>query len=548
MLTVGEYLCDRIKALGVDQVFGVPGDYVLEFMDVMLRSPLELVCTCNELNAGYAADAYARIKGLGAVCITYGVGGLSLVNAVVGAYAERVPLIVISGAPNRSLRQRNLLLHHTTGDYNLQLSIMEKATVAAVSLTDASQAANQIEQTLAACLHHKRPVYIEIPMDLVNQPCPPATNMIQQPAKLTDENSLLEAVEEAVNLLEKAERPVILAGVEFNRFDLEDKLLTLLEKTGYPITTTLLGKSCISEIHPQFIGNYVGALSGEYVRDRVETADCILCLGAIMSDMNLGGYTAKLDDNRLINANSEKVKIKHHFYQPIYLGDFLDGLINKLTPKAPETLDIKPASDSLNQILNYEPEKALSNHYFYQRINSFIEDDFIVISDTGDAIVATMDILIHKDADFIGQAFYLSIGYSIPACLGASFASPQSRLIVFVGDGAFQMTAQELSTIIRHQLNPIIFLINNDGYTIERVIQDGAYNDLQPWKYHQLPQVFGESWSCEVSTEAELEDALMTAKTNTHCVSFIEIHLDRWDCSQGLIRLGKALHKMQQPD
>jgi indolepyruvate decarboxylase len=215
MLTVGEYLCDRVKSLGVDQVFGVPGDYVLEFMDVMLRSPLELVCTCNELNAGYAADAYARIKGLGAVCITYGVGGLSLVNAVVGAYAERVPLIVISGAPNRSLRQRNLLLHHTTGDYNLQLSIMEKATVAAVSLTDASQAANQIEQTLAACLHHKRPVYIEIPMDLVNQPCPPATNMIQQPAKLTDENSLLEAVEEAVSLLEKAERPVILAGVEF---------------------------------------------------------------------------------------------------------------------------------------------------------------------------------------------------------------------------------------------------------------------------------------------------------------------------------------------
>jgi indolepyruvate decarboxylase len=154
----------------------------------------------------------------------------------------------------------------------------------------------------------------------------------------------------------------------------------------------------------------------------------------------------------------------------------------------------------------------------------------------------------HKDSDFIGQAFYLSICYSIPACLGASFASPQSRLIVFVGDGAFQMTAQELSTIIRHKLNPIIFLINNDGYTIERVIQDGAYNDLQPWKYHQLPQVFGESWSCEVSNQGELEEALTIAKSNTHCVSFIEIHLDRWDCCQGLIRLGKALHKMQQPD
>ena len=547
MLTVGEYLCDRLKTLGVDHIFGVPGDYVLELMDVIVRSPVELVCTCNELNAGYAADAYGRIKGLGAVCITYGVGGLSLVNAVVGAYAERVPLVVISGAPNRSLRQRNLLLHHTTGDYNLQLSIMEKATVAAVTLTDASQAANQIEQTLAACLHHKRPVYIEVPMDLVNQPCPLPTNPQQQQIKLTDENSLTEAVEEAVSLLEKAERPVILAGVEFNRFELEDKLLTLLEKTGYPITTTLLGKSCISEIHPQFIGNYVGALSGEYVRDRVESADCILCLGAIMSDMNLGGYTAKLDDNRLINANSEKVKIKYHFYQPIYLGDFLDGLISKLSLKDPEKLDIKPAFAS-HPILQYEPQKALTNHYFYQRMNPFIDEDCIVISDTGDAIVATMDILMHKDADFIAQAFYLSIGYSIPACLGASLASPNSRLIVFVGDGAFQMTAQELSTIIRHHLNPIIFLINNDGYTIERVIQDNVYNDLQPWKYHQLPQIFGEAWSCEVSTEGELENALKIAKTNIHCLSFIEVHLDRWDCSQGLVRLGQALHKMQQPD
>ncbi len=548
MLTVGQYLCDRLKALSVDHIFGVPGDYVLDFMDVILKSPVDLVCTCNELNAGYAADAYARVKGLGAVCITYGVGGLSLVNAVVGAYAERVPLVVISGAPNRLVRQRNLLLHHTTGDYNLQLSIMEKATVAAVILNDATQAANQIEQTLAACLHHKRPVYIELPTDLVHQPCSPPTNLPLQQTKLTDQNALAEAVEEAASLLERAEKPVILAGVEFNRFDLEDKLIELLERTGYPITTTLLGKSCISEIHPQFIGNYVGALSKESVRDRVESADCILCLGAIMSDMNLGGYTAKLDDNRLINANSETVKIKHHFYQPIYLGDFLDGLVKKLTPKDPITLDIKPAAESLHHALNYEPEQALTNQYFYQRINPFIEDDYIVIADTGDAIVATMDILMHKNADFIGQAFYLSIGYSIPACLGAALASPTSRLIVFVGDGAFQMTAQELSTIIRHHLNPIIFLINNDGYTIERVIQDGSYNDLQPWKYHQLPQIFGESWSCEVSTQAELEEALMNAKQNTHCVSFIEVHLDRWDCSQGLIRLGQALHKMQQSE
>jgi TPP-dependent 2-oxoacid decarboxylase len=436
-----------------------------------------------------------------------------------------------------------LLLHHTTGDYNLQFSIMEKATVAAVILSDANQAAYQIDRVLADCLHHKRPVYIEIPVDLVDQPCiPPETHPVVA-AKLTNPDVLQEAIAEAVELLSKAVSPVILAGVEFHRFDLEDKLLKLLETTGYPIATTMLGKSCVSEMHPQFIGNYLGALSREYVRDRIESADCLLCLGAIMSDMNLGANTANLDDYKLINANSEKVKIKHHFYQPVYLGDFIDGLIQHLDHRAAETLNIKPSSYSLLQAFTPEPQAKLTNLRFYQRVNHFLEDESIVISDTGDAIVATMDLLMREKNNFIGQAFYLSIGYSIPACLGAAMAEPHRRPIVFVGDGAFQMTAQELSTIIRHKLNPIIFLINNDGYTIERVIRDGPYNDLQPWKYHQLPQVFGESWSCEVKTEGELEIALVKAKANTECVSFIEIHLDRFDCSQGLVRLGQALNQ-----
>jgi TPP-dependent 2-oxoacid decarboxylase len=543
MITVGEYLFQRLESLGVGHVFGVPGDYVLGLMDVLNKTPIELVGNCNELNAGYAADAYARLRGVGAVCVTYGVGGFSLLNAVVGAYAERVPLVVISGAPSSSVRQSSLLLHHTTGDYNLQFSVMEKVTVAAVILSDASQAAYQIDRTLADCLHHKRPVYIEIPVDLVDQPCLPPKIHPVVAAKLTDPDVLQEAVTEAVELLAKAKSPVILAGVEFHRFDLEDKLLKLLGTTGYPIATTMLGKSCISEMHPQFIGNYIGALSREYVRERIEDADCLLCLGAIMSDMNLGAYTANLDDNKIINANSEKVKIKHHFYQPVYLGDFIDGLIKKLDHRAAETLNIKPGSASLSQTFMPEPQVRLTNARFYERVNHFLEDEWIVISDTGDAIVATMDLLMREKNNFIGQAFYLSIGYSIPACLGAAMAEPHRRPIVFVGDGAFQMTAQELSTIIRHRLNPIIFLINNDGYTIERVIRDGPYNDLQPWKYHQLPQVFGESWSCEVKTEGELEVALVQAKANIKCVSFIEIHLDRFDCSQGLTRLGQALNQ-----
>jgi indolepyruvate decarboxylase len=546
MNTVAEYLSQRLSDLGVKHIFGVPGDYVLGLMDVLLKSPLELICTCNELNAGYAADGYARLNGLGAVCITYGVGGFSLVNAVVGAYAERIPLVVISGAPNSSVKQQRLLLHHTTGDFRLQYEIMQKVTVAAAILNHPHQAATQIEEVLNACLHYKRPVYLEIPLDIVNQPCHPPENITTIDNKLTDQDALVEAVKEAVELLDNAHNPVIIAGVEFHRFNLEDKLIKLLAKTGYPFATTILGKACITEMHPQFIGNYVGGTSKESIRQRVESADIILCLGAIMSDVNLGVYTAHLDTNKLINANSEKVKIKHHFYQPIYLGDFLDSLIKELSQHHNRSLDIKPATTTLSKSFTVKPNTKLTNSRFYERINHFLEAEFGVIADTGDTIFAAMDLIMHQNAYFIGQAFYLSIGYAIPACLGAGLALPNSRPVVFVGDGAFQMTAQELSTIMRQKLNPIIFLINNDGYTIERVIHDGSYNDIQPWKYHQLPQIFGESWSCEVSTEDELENALIQAKNNTNSVSFIEVHLDRFDCSHGLNRLGTALSQMHK--
>lgn len=543
-VSIGAYLAQQLQRYNVGHIFGVPGDYVLGLMDALIDSPVNLACTCNELNAGYAADAYARIRGMGAVCVTYGVGGFSLINAVVGAYAERVPLVVVSGAPSRANRSHNLLLHHTTGDLNLQFKILEQATVAAVNITDPSQAAQKIDEALAACAHYRRPVYLEIPTDLALQPCSLPTECQAFIEPFTDDAACQEAIQEAVELLHQAQSPVILAGVEFHRFDLEAELLNLLDITGLPLATTLLGKSCISEVHSQFIGTYVGAFSREVVRERVETADAVLCLGAIMSDMNLGVYTAKLEEQRLINANSEKVKIKHHYYQPVYLGNFLKGLCHALKTSPPRQFAITPATSLLTASIPEPGSQKLTNAYFYRRLNHFLtelSDPKLVISDTGDAIVATMDLIMPEGDEFIGQAFYLSIGYSIPACLGASMAAPERRTIVIVGDGAFQMTAQELSTIIRHHLNPIIFLINNDGYTIERVIQDNTYNDLQPWKYHQLPAVFGDSWSTSVSTEVELEKALTAAQACEEMPAFIEIHLDRLDCSRGLKRLGQAL-------
>jgi TPP-dependent 2-oxoacid decarboxylase len=551
LVSVGQYLTQRLEAIGIKHIFGVVGDYVLNLMDVLLESQIELVTTCNELNAGYAADAYARLNRIGALCVTYNVGGLSLVNAVAGAYAELVPLIVISGAPSTSQREQKLLLHHAAGDYNLQLSIFEKITVAAVRITNPTQAARQIDLTIATCLRERRPVYIEIPSDIVNQPCPLTEEIDLPQTTVFDSQALTEAVEESIDLLERSQRPVILAGVELHRYSMAEQFSLLLEQTGYPFATTLLGKSILSEMHPQFIGSYAGALSQDYVRQRVETADCILCLGAFMSDINLGGFTAQLPEIRLINANSDKVKIKHHFYYPVSITDFIAGLTAKLQPKKTQSLDIKPAKDSFSSTFEIKPEQKLSNARFYKRINQFIyelEGDSLVIAETGDALIATIDLVLYGSTEYIGQALYTSIGYSVPACLGAALAAPQRRPILFVGDGAFQMTCQELSTIIRHRLNPIIFLINNGGYGIERAIHDGVYNEIQPWQYHLLPQVFDNNssresdvWSCQVRTEGELEQALEKAKFNRDSLSFIEVGLDRYDFSFGVQRLGKAL-------
>ncbi len=551
LLTVGEYLAKRLKEIGANKIFGVVGDYVLGLMDVLLKNDIQLIATCNELNAGYAADGHARLNGVSVACVTYNVGGLSLVNAVAGAYSELVPMIVISGAPSTTQQRQNLLLHHTVVDYNLQLNIFEKITVAAIALTNPNLAARQIDNTIAACLKERRPVYIEIPSDLVDQPCPVMETVDLPHEPKIDRQALSEAVEEAVELLEQSQRPIILAGVELHRYGIGELLSKLLDKTGYPFTTTLLGKSIISEMHPQFIGSYAGTLSPEYVRQRVETADCILCLGAFMSDINLGGYTAHLPEENLINANSDKVKIKHHFYHPVSLPAFIVGLTNKLQAKSTELLDIRSAKDSLPSNFEVIASQKLTNTRFYSRINRFIDElnsPSIVIAETGDALIATIDLVLYGNTQYIGQALYTSIGYAVPACLGAAIAEPERRPIVLVGDGAFQMTAQELSTIIRHQLNPIFFLINNDGYTIERAIHEGSYNDIQPWKYHRLPEVFGShGLSCQARTEGELEQALEKAKYHDNGLSFIEIHLDRLDCSVGVKRLGKAISERRSP-
>jgi TPP-dependent 2-oxoacid decarboxylase len=542
-MTVGRYLVRRLEQIGLRHVFGVPGDYVLKFLNLIEESSLDLVNTCSELNAGYAADAYGRLAGVGAVCITYGVGGFSVYNAVAGAFAERVPLIVISGGPRLSLRGRlhPYLLHHTVGDMRLQHDIFEKITQAAVVLTNPERAVRQIDEVLATCLRYSRPVYIEIPADMVGTRCDSPGPWQPDMALHVDQDVLKEAVEETLALIRAAHNPVILAGVESCRLSANQDLLDVIDRTGFPVATTALGKGVIPEQLPNFIGTYFGSLANESTRATVESADLLLCLGAWMTDIDLAGYTANLDPRRMIIANSEKVKISHHVYDHVPLKDFLNALhASVLKGTFRGSKDAHP-SNSLHMPFTPVPEAKLTTDRFWRKINHFITDGHILLTDTGSAAFDGLKLCLPSKADYISQSFYAAIGYAIPAAMGVKFALPRCRPLVFVGDGAFQMTGQELSTIIRYGQNPIVFLLNNDGYQIERVIYDNLYNNLQMWDYTLLPEVYGGTKGIRVITEGDLESALKEANDRADSMVFVEVRLDRFDFSETLRKAGERL-------
>jgi len=372
---------------------------------------------------------------------------------------------------------------------------------------------------------------------MVARPCP-APEPLPRRQIASDPAALREALDEAAAMLRRARRPVILAGVEVHRFGLQSSLVQLVERTGYPVAATLLGKSVISEIHPQYLGVYEGAMGREDVRRAVERADAVLILGAFMTDVNLGIFTAHLDEGRTINATSERIAIRHHHFDRVTLSDFVRGLLKAplgrrrkvtLPPKKPR----RPVRAQRN--------RPITVRRFFARLNDFLEDNFAVICDPGDSLFGAADLVIHRRTEFISPAYYTSLGFAVPAALGVQLARRSLRPIVLVGDGAFQMTGQELAAIARWGLNPIVFVLNNKGYTTERFIHDGAYNDIPNWAYHQMPSLLGAGWGCEVRTEGDLEAALARAKANTASYSIINLHLDPYDRSEALERLGKRL-------
>ncbi len=559
MTTVADYLLIRLRQMGVAHLFGVPGDFVLGFLNHVLDSDVQYIGTCNELNAAYAADGYARIRGVGALVTTYGVGELSAINGVAGSFAERVPVVVITGAPATAHFKTRALLHHTLGDYEIPLRMYERITVASTLLSSGDTAPDEIDRVLSACLTQRQPVYICLPADVVAMPCRAPEGEVQAAVDVSDPAALAEALEEALRMIGTATKPVIIADAELVRFGLQREFRQLLDTSGFPFVTPMLGKALLSEHSEQFIGLYQGDRSRAYVRARVEDADCILQLGALLSDFNTGGFTASLDDARTITANIRSVRIKHHLYESVALSDFMLGLSQRLEHRDSTTLEVRPAVDEgiHRPAQSFTPvrDDAVTVGRFFDRMSHFLQPDTIVIAETGVSLFSAAETLMPVGATFIGQTFYGSIGYTVGATLGVCLAAPDRPVVLFIGDGSFQVTCQDLSTMIRNKLRPVIFLMNNDGYTIERVIADRTYNDIQPWKYHQLVEVFGGgvpgagplggALSLDVHSEGGLEHALAIAAVATGLV-FVEIHTGRLDCPDSLRSAGQSMAKVNQ--
>jgi len=540
-MSIGDYLIRRLQDYGIGHVFGIPGDYVLNFYAMLDRSPIEVVTTTREDCAGFAADAYARVHGMGAVCVTYCVGGLSLANSVAGAYAEKSPVVVITGSPGMKERHNNPLLHHRVRDFRTQYDVFEKLCIAGTELSDPQTAFHEIDRVLNAAARFKRPVYIEIPRDMVGV-VPEMPHRFQDTHLVSDPDALQEAVAEAERWLNSCERPAIVGGVELHRFALQDELLALAEGSQIPITTTVLGKSVISETHPLFVGLYEGAMGNDKVTQFVEESDCLLLLGTFMTDINLGIYTANLDPGKCIYATSEQLRIRHHHYHNVLLVDFIRELAAR-QPKPPQ----RTMPDLPHRVEKFvlQPEQQISITRLMRRLNETIDDETIVIADIGDSLFAASELVIRGRTEFISPAYYTSMGFSVPATLGAQMARPDLRTVAIVGDGAFQMTGTELSSLVRHKFPSIIIVLDNGGYGTERYLHPGTFefNEVQPWAYHKLPEVFGGGKGYLVKTEGEFDAALRAAWADTSGPSLIHVVLDRNDHSRSLERLTEKLSK-----
>ena len=548
--TIGQYLAARLQQIGIEQYFTVPGDYNLVLLDELLKNEqLEMISCCNELNAGYAADGYARATGgAAAVVVTYSVGGLSLLNAVAGAYAEDLPVIAISGGPNTNSTADHEYLHHTLGviDYRYQCEIFKRVTADAVIIHHPAEAPAQIDRAIEKALRHRKPVYLEIACNVPAQTvsAPNARSFDGIPG--SNPKSLRSAVDHAAGLLKSAVKPVLVAGPKIRPFAAEAAFGELAEASGYAYANMPNAKGFVDENHAGYIGTYWASAGSPGCDEIIQSTDLAVFAGPTLTDYTTTGHSALINPSKIIMARPGQVIMPDQTYTDVTIGDFLSALAKKVTPNDASLVAFNRVREEVVPHKAASKDEPTNTRLLFARIQELVSAESAVIAETGDSWFNCMRLNLPTGARFEIQMQYGSIGWSVGAALGYALGDRSRRVIACIGDGSFQLTAQEVSTMVRYGVNPIIFLINNGGYTIEVEIHDGPYNTIKNWDYAALMGAFnaddGNGWSAQARTAGELDAAIETALGHDG-PSLIEVAIDRDDCSKELLEWGGHVAK-----
>lgn len=544
-ITVIDYLIERLHEIGVDDIFGVPGDYNLSFLDDVEKSDqVNWVGDCNELNAAYAADGYARKKGVGALITTFDVGELSALNGVAGSYAEHIPVIAITGAPTTKVQENKMLMHHTDATGNFKRSYRAyKQFTEAQALLGFENAGREIDRVLTTAIIKSRPVYISLPLDVAHS----KIDAPAEPLNLTVENTdhTERVAQRLADELKKAKKPVILAGNEIMTFRAREAFEKMINQLHLPVATVLLGKSSINEENPYFIGTYYPQFGDKRVLNYVNESDLVVIFGSKLIDVNTGSFTQCFTQDHTVVLNSDNTDFFGTKSRGVNINNLIADVTKKATPFDFDSTGLQNVEPDVKYEDNDDAELNLGQYMY--AFKNFMQPNDTIYTETGTSQYGLSFMNLREGTDFQAQPLWGSIGYTLPAILGSQIADPEGRHILSIGDGSAQMTVQELSLIQRHHLKPIIFLVDNDGYTIERVIHGAhaQYNDIAAWDYTKIPAALGitpDVMDVNVATTKDELNAIMKEIADDRSKAhFVIVKTKPLDAPELVKKIGKSM-------
>lgn len=552
--TVVEYVVNRLADLGIDRVFGVPGDYAFPFDDAIEKCDrLQWIACANELNAAYAADGYARIYGASILSTTYGVGELSAINGVMGAKSQRLPVFFLVGSPSTQIQRQGLVTHHTLGDgiFNNFQAISASACCVSTNLTP-DNVIDEMERVIREALRQSEPAYIIVPMDLALMP------IIGNPVKgsslasvgraKSDPASLDAALNFIMNKVNAAKQIVALPSNLIASYGLKDQFIEFLNKSQMAYATPPMGKGVISESHPSYLGVYSGVTSiPKDLKAVVEGADLVFDIGGLVpEDINTGNWTNQLNPNKTIVLGDHFVKLGGTIFTGLMLADVLSGLTQRIKP-----VGVLHTTEKLAKFpMVGAPGDATCSANFYPRLQNMLRAGDVLVAETGTCMLYMTPMLLPEGVGFQAQALWGSIGWATPAAEGICMANKIGRTIVVTGDGSHQLTANEIGTMGRYGIKPIIFVLNNALYGVEIVVSETGwkYDDLAKWNYAQIPGAMGcSNWFCaKVSTVAELDAAIEKANSYDGA-SYIEVMIPASESQPVPVSLQNHVYKANIP-